>query len=154
MVDDGELRVSDAEREEVADRLREAAGDGRLDTEELEERLTAVYGSRTRRELTAATADLPRPPAVVPPAPPVWHAPAVRAKLASFITVNATCIAIWAATGAGGGFWPFWIMLFTGVGLFGALVRSALGVEDKRAARRRSGPSSLPGPGPRLPPRR
>lgn len=62
-------RVSDHEREEVADVLRDAAGEGRLTYAELEERLETLYASRTYGELVELTADLPNgpcPPAVSP----------------------------------------------------------------------------------------
>ncbi|WP_241995864.1 DUF1707 SHOCT-like domain-containing protein [Kribbella antiqua] len=62
-------RVSDLEREEVADVLREAAGEGRLTYTELEDRLDTLYASKTYGELVELTADLPngpRPPAVQP----------------------------------------------------------------------------------------
>jgi hypothetical protein len=42
--DEAELRVSDAERHQVAEVLRHAAGEGRLDIEELEQRLEAAFG--------------------------------------------------------------------------------------------------------------
>ena len=54
-----DLRVSDADRERVAERLREAAGEGRLTVEELDERVEAAYAARTAGELTEVTADLP-----------------------------------------------------------------------------------------------
>lgn len=57
-------RVSDAEREDVADILREAAGEGRLSYTELEDRLEAVYRARTYGELVDVTADLPNGPRV------------------------------------------------------------------------------------------
>jgi len=52
-------RVSDAEREHVADILRDAAGEGRLSYTELEERLETLYASKTYGELVPLTADLP-----------------------------------------------------------------------------------------------
>lgn len=54
-----ELRVSDADRERVAEHLRHAAGEGRLDVDELDERLAATFAARTRSDLDALTADLP-----------------------------------------------------------------------------------------------
>jgi hypothetical protein len=51
--------ASDREREGVADRLRDGAAEGRLDTEELERRLGAAYSARTRAELAALVVDLP-----------------------------------------------------------------------------------------------
>jgi hypothetical protein len=55
-------RASDAEREAVVARLRDAAGEGRLTVEELTERIDAAYAARTRAELEPLTADLPDVP--------------------------------------------------------------------------------------------
>ena len=54
-----ELRASDADRELVAERLRDALAEGRLDMEEFGERLDAVYQARTYGELAPLTKDLP-----------------------------------------------------------------------------------------------
>jgi len=54
-------RASDAEREAVVARLRDAAGEGRLTVEELDERIDAAYAARTLDELEPLTADLPAP---------------------------------------------------------------------------------------------
>jgi len=53
-----ELRASDADREQTAELLRHAAGEGRLTMEELDERLTTAYETRTQRELDLLTADV------------------------------------------------------------------------------------------------
>ena len=53
------LRASDADRERIANVLRDAAGDGRLTMEELDERLDAVYAAKTYAELEPITHDLP-----------------------------------------------------------------------------------------------
>ncbi|HMD57575.1 MAG TPA: DUF1707 domain-containing protein [Solirubrobacteraceae bacterium] len=53
------LRASDADRDGVADRLRQAATEGRLLTEELERRLEAALSARTYGELDAVVEDLP-----------------------------------------------------------------------------------------------
>ena len=54
-----DLRVSDADRERVAQRLRDAAGEGRLTVEELDERVERAYGARTAGQLAELTTDLP-----------------------------------------------------------------------------------------------
>jgi hypothetical protein len=54
-----DMRISDAERDQVAAILRDAAGEGRLDLEELDERLTAVYAAKTYGDLEPITRDLP-----------------------------------------------------------------------------------------------
>jgi hypothetical protein len=56
-----ETRASDAEREQVAERLREAVAEGRLDMEEFDERLGAAYKARTHGELVPLVRDLPAP---------------------------------------------------------------------------------------------
>jgi hypothetical protein len=55
----GGVRASDAERETVATRLREAATAGLLTISEADERQAAAYAAVTRDELVPLTADLP-----------------------------------------------------------------------------------------------
>ena len=59
-----QMRASDADREAAADRLRIAAGEGRLDADELDERLSNVYRARWCSELMGLTSDVTPPPAV------------------------------------------------------------------------------------------
>jgi len=59
-------RAADADREAVAERLRIAAGEGRLDLEELDDRLGQAYGARTYGQLRALVADLPAQPVSLP----------------------------------------------------------------------------------------
>jgi hypothetical protein len=59
--DSNELRASDAERSETAELLRRHHAEGRLDTDELEERIERCYAAKTRGELDALTTDLPGP---------------------------------------------------------------------------------------------
>lgn len=54
-------RVSPEEREEAADRIRRAAGEGRLTLAELEVRLEAALSALTYGELDAVVDDLPGP---------------------------------------------------------------------------------------------
>jgi Domain of unknown function (DUF1707) len=53
------LRISDDDRHKVSEVLREAAGEGRIDFEELDERLEATYAARTYADLVPITLDLP-----------------------------------------------------------------------------------------------
>jgi hypothetical protein len=57
--DSSRLRISDADRHKVAEVLREAAGEGRIDLTELDERLEATYAARTYADLVPITLDLP-----------------------------------------------------------------------------------------------
>ncbi|MEU4231882.1 DUF1707 domain-containing protein [Nonomuraea sp. NPDC026600] len=54
-----ESRMSDADRERVAGRLRTAVSEGRLTMEEFEQRLSGVLGARTFGEAELFVADLP-----------------------------------------------------------------------------------------------
>ncbi len=56
------VRASDAERERVMTRVRDAAAEGRLTFEELADRVEAAAGAVTRRELERLTEDLPAEP--------------------------------------------------------------------------------------------
>ena len=54
-----ERRISDQEREQVAEVLRQAAGEGRIDADELDKRLEATFATKTYAEIVPTTADLP-----------------------------------------------------------------------------------------------
>ncbi|MDF9872167.1 hypothetical protein OKW18_004305 [Streptomyces pratensis] len=54
-----DMRASDAERERVAETLREAVAEGRLEMDEFEQRLDATFKARTHGELVPLVRDLP-----------------------------------------------------------------------------------------------
>jgi DUF1707 SHOCT-like domain len=56
---DQNMRVSDAERQEVADRLAEHFSSGRLDQEEFDERVSRAMSAKTRADLGGLFDDLP-----------------------------------------------------------------------------------------------
>ncbi|ASU81919.1 hypothetical protein CDO52_03220 [Nocardiopsis gilva YIM 90087] len=60
-MDPEHIRASDADRDRVAERLREALAEGRLTHEEHEERIDAVYRATTVGDLASITHDLPAP---------------------------------------------------------------------------------------------
>jgi hypothetical protein len=72
------LRVSDADREQAAEVLRMAAGDGRLTLAELDERLSAAYAAKTYADLESVTSDLPGPGVPAPMATASGGFPAER----------------------------------------------------------------------------
>lgn len=53
-----DLRIGHTERDQAVETLREAAGEGRLTLEELDERIEAALQAKTRSQLTALLADL------------------------------------------------------------------------------------------------
>ena len=117
MADSPELRVSDEDRERAAAEIREHFAQGRLDSDELADRLGRAYGARTAGDLDALRADLPQ----VPPSLASQRAELiVRRRQLSRELVQHTvgclvpffaCVAIWLGSGANGGFWPAWVAL-------------------------------------------
>lgn len=115
-----QIRVSDADREVVADRLRAAAAEGRLTLDEADERQSLAYAARTADDLAVLTTDLP-----APPAPPVELGPRARRRLAIHAAVVAVIAAVvltrWVvgmvAFGAAPFFWPVWPLFWLGVSL-------------------------------------
>jgi hypothetical protein len=57
----GALRASDAERDQIVDRLHKAATEGRIASDELEQRVSQALKAQTYGELEATVADLPGP---------------------------------------------------------------------------------------------
>ncbi len=120
MSDRSGLRVADADRERVIVELREHMLAGRLTSEEFEERLGGVYEARTQADLDAVGADLPMSPAAIDNA-----LAARRARLRRRVAQEAggavglwvMSIAIWAASGAQGSFWPIWVIIATAIPL-------------------------------------
>jgi hypothetical protein len=56
----GAIRASDADRDQIVDRLHRAATEGRIASEELEQRVSVALKAKTYSELEATVADLPR----------------------------------------------------------------------------------------------
>jgi hypothetical protein len=107
------LLASDADRERIAERLREATAEGRLTAEELEERLERAFAARTEADLEPLVADLPSPAGTRPrrarPGPDPDH-------LRAYVGVSVMLVAVWALTGAGY-FWPVWPIVGWGIGV-------------------------------------
>jgi hypothetical protein len=55
------IRISDADRERVVERLREHYAEGRLANDELDERVSAALGAKTFGDLRTVMRDLPEP---------------------------------------------------------------------------------------------
>ncbi|WP_063746615.1 DUF1707 SHOCT-like domain-containing protein [Catenuloplanes japonicus] len=109
----GRIRTSDAEREQTAEILRAAMGEGRLPLDEGEQRMTAVYAAVYRDELAPLTEDLPGQgwPAL---SRTPEHRAFARRRLGGHVSgvalVSGVLIAIWAAAGAHF-FWPIFIIV-------------------------------------------
>jgi hypothetical protein len=107
------LRISDRDREEATASLREHAAAGRLTLDELDTRLEAALSARTRAELDAQFADLPRPRTARHP-----HAKrlGMRIHTTVYVWVALGMVAIWLLTGMGY-FWPIWPIMGWGIGV-------------------------------------
>ncbi len=116
-----DIRVSDADRERLAGEIREHYAAGRLDDDEMSERLSAAYAARTEAQLQGLRADLP----ALPPSPAQRKAELVarRSELqrrviqqtGGSLGVFLVCVVIWLASGGHHGrgeFWPIWVAIF------------------------------------------
>lgn len=103
------LRASDQDREWVADRLRNAAAEGRLLAEELEDRLGSVFSARTYGQLDKLVADLPAPRQRPGHDLPLWVRAsfAVALALAALVVVALTALIIIGLASA----WLVWVFV-------------------------------------------
>ncbi len=114
VTDQRQIRVSDSDREEYSQTLRDGYVAGRLTESELEERLSKAYAATSRSDLEPLVADLPsQPPAPVSAAAQSGTSPLIRYVLPFFPAF--ICTAIWALTNFGGYFWPAWVFLGIGI---------------------------------------
>jgi hypothetical protein len=124
----GRVRASDGEREQYAQMVREATGEGRLTLEEGDERLRQIYAAKFRDELRPLVADLPagaerHAPAMDRPHwapgrpwPPRPYPGALALHFAMVLMVSTLLVGVWALTGAAF-FWPAIPLIFFAMGL-------------------------------------
>jgi hypothetical protein len=160
MVDRELMRASDADRQQVVDRLRAALEDGRLKQEEFNERMGLAYQAVTYGDLAKLVADLPpdRPQPGPRLAPAPAASPAAAAKHSVFADLPTPLKVLWTiwlaavsinvvvwvlVVGTGGHFvypWPLWV-----AGPYGAaLLAISVPVVHSRRNRRLTAP--LPPP--------
>jgi hypothetical protein len=131
------LRASDADRDAVADQLRHAAVEGRLEHDELEERLHAALRARTYGDLKRLLVDLPSRPVALErrmvgasPVPRIAFAVAVRVAVTlALVAVVVTVAALLTA------WWIIWVVVW-------------FGLRGRRSAIARLGPRPPWGPAP------
>lgn len=115
-----QMRAADADRQQVAERLRVALDEGRLDLGEYDERLQRAYAAKTYEDLDVLVADLPVAASALPAAaaPAVERRGATAAWLShlwsSWAKTAAILTVIWllpVLLGAGSiGYWPAWAL--------------------------------------------
>ncbi|WP_438874523.1 DUF1707 SHOCT-like domain-containing protein [Symbioplanes lichenis] len=118
------MRAGDGDRQAVAEQLRGALDEGRLELHEYDDRLQRAYGAKTYGELAELVEDLPAAvvPVPRPPATPQHLDPRTDRELTarwlaeiwgSWVSVNAIMVVIWLVTVIGSGelsyFWPVWV---------------------------------------------
>jgi hypothetical protein len=129
-----DLRVSDAERSEVADRLAEHYGDGRLDQSEFNERVEQAMRAKTRSDLAGLFDDLPDGEA-----PEVTTRP--RRRRSYHPVLVAVLIIVIIATAQNLLWWPHFTHLAVIAALVAVLLLLLRGRADRREHRRDDPPS-------------
>jgi hypothetical protein len=133
-----EMRAGDSDRQAVADKLKQALDEGRLDLGEYDERLQKAYAAKTYGDLSGLLDDLPNAilpagsqpaahPAPQPAAPPPVTTPKpgqfVRTWLGGFGGTFVVCAGIWLITSITTGhllyFWPVWLLIPMLLGVLG-----------------------------------
>jgi hypothetical protein len=129
-----EMRAGDADRKAVADQLKAALDEGRLDLSEYDERIQRAYGAKTFGDLNGLLDDLPGTvpvarsqiqPATAPaaPVPQGVTGGQVARWVGPYGGVFVVCVLIWAITSAAAGeltyFWPVWLLIPLVFGVFG-----------------------------------
>jgi Domain of unknown function (DUF1707) len=113
-----QLRAADSDRERAAAELREHYAAGRIDANELSERLEAAYAATTLAQLEGPRADLPDSrPLPVAATPRTLARRRIYQDAAAVVIFDVGCVAVWAATGANGSFWPQWVILVSALRL-------------------------------------
>ena len=130
-MDDAEqpaVRASDADREQVAERLRAAFDEGWLGLAEYDERVRDAYAAVTRADLVPLTADLPAAAEAAAPPAKRSRAPRIRKEWRDWAQTGFLLVGIWAVISlAGGGpifFFPIfplgiWAVVLVSQALFG-----------------------------------
>ncbi|GAB2626017.1 hypothetical protein Aab01nite_83810 [Paractinoplanes abujensis] len=129
------MRAGDGDRKQVAEQLKSALDEGRLDLTEYDERLQRTYAAKTYGDLDGLLDDLPGTTPVqhsqiqplAPPAAPVAAgAPApdnARPWLGGYAGVVAVCVLVWLFTMVASQHWiypwPVWMLIPLVFGFFG-----------------------------------
>ena len=111
------LRASDADRDAVAERLRQAAVEGRLEPDELEERLHAALRARTYGDLQRLLTDVPAKPLAwerrrAEAMPAARTALAVAMRVVLMLAVVAVVLIVVAVVAA---WWILWAIVWFGL---------------------------------------
>ena len=145
------MRAGDGDRKQVADQLKTALDEGRLDLSEYDERIQRTYAAKTYADLDGLLDDLPgtvpvQHSQVQPAAPapavgtPVDRPHSAGRQMAQWVGPYAgvilVCTVIWLITSISSGrlqyFWPVWMLIPLVLGVTGQFFG-----DDRRRDRRR-----------------
>ena len=145
------MRAGDGDRKQVADQLKDALDEGRLDLSEYDERIQRTYAAKTYADLDGLLDDLPgtvpvQHSQVQPAAPaaavgtPVDPVHSTGRQVAQWVGPYAgvilVCTLIWLITSISSGqlqyFWPVWMLIPLVLGVTGQFFG-----DDRRRDRRR-----------------
>ena len=137
-----DMRAGDEDRDRTITRLREAFAEGRLSSEEFQQRMERAHDSRTFGDLEVLLADLPEeaasPAVVAPPAttvavPEQEGSDNLRKGWLSWLGVGIMVNVIWVATWLGDSgdgvpyYWPIWVIGPWGAGMLIATLNQRFG---------------------------
>ena len=145
-----DMRAGDSDRKAVADQLKTALDEGRLDLGEYDERIQRTYAAKTFSDLDGLLNDLPGTrPVQHSQVEPVTPASAANRPTGSQVArwvgpyagVILVCVLIWGITSVSAGhptyFWPVWMLIPLIFGVFGQMFGGGSGGRDRQRDRRR-----------------
>ncbi|WP_245665166.1 DUF1707 SHOCT-like domain-containing protein [Actinoplanes subtropicus] len=146
-----DMRAGDGDRKQVADQLKTALDEGRLDLSEYDERIQRTYAAKTYADLDGLLDDLPgtvpvqhsqiQPaPSAAPAGTPVDGARSAGRQVAQWVGPYAgvilVCTLIWLITSVSSGhlqyFWPVWMLIPLVLGVAGQVFGDGRGRDRRR----------------------
>ncbi|MEU4239460.1 DUF1707 domain-containing protein [Actinoplanes sp. NPDC026619] len=146
-----DMRAGDNDRKAIAEQLKTALDEGRLDLGEYDERLQRTYSAKTYADLDGLLSDLPgttpvqhsqiQPAATAAPVgAPVQRPHTTGRQVAQWVGPYAgvilVCTLIWVITSVSAGhltyFWPVWMLIPLIFGVFGQAFGGGGGRRDRK----------------------
>jgi Domain of unknown function (DUF1707) len=149
MASNPSIRASDADRDRIVTALRENLADGRLTTEEFDERLDKALAAKTLGELEGLMADLPgtgisqRADPLLdraegnPPSRPGRFYPARRTAWGALFTLGVLVLVIWLISGAHASLSFLWVVAALAVLIIARRIRGGRARSERTSARPR-----------------
>lgn len=127
MTTEPNIRIGDADRDVVIARVKTAYAEGRLRTEELEERIDLIHRARFQADLVPLVADLPNPSSSIvrrSRAGVSGRSSRALGYARPFLFAPIICTIIWLITTPGGYFWPVWVWFGCSIPVIRFVLRS------------------------------